>query len=126
VSFAFFATGALFALAGMIWGAVMAASGDFAVAPAHAHLNLIGWASMAIMGGFYALAGDRAPKALAWTSYACLTAATVIMAPSLALAVKGNQSVSPILAVAALLAIVGMASFLLSVLIAWSRKPAAA
>ena len=39
----FFATGAVFALAGMVWGIQMSASHDHTLSPAHGHLNLIGF-----------------------------------------------------------------------------------
>ena len=44
----------------------MGATEDFTLAPAHAHLNLIGWVTMALYGTFYALA-PRAPQKLALT-----------------------------------------------------------
>ncbi len=46
---------ALIAVVGMIWGIGMSASGNHTDAPAHAHLNLIGWVSLALYGTFYAL-----------------------------------------------------------------------
>src|SRR4051812_23240729 len=55
VSAAFFMTGALFLIMGMCWGIAMAVSQNFALAPAHAHLNLLGWVTMSIYGTFYAL-----------------------------------------------------------------------
>ena len=35
---------------GMLWGLQMAISGDHSAHPAHAHLNLLGWVSMALFG----------------------------------------------------------------------------
>lgn len=52
VSAAFFAMGVVYLLLGMSWGMHMGASEDFAMAPAHAHLNLLGWVTMAIYGHF--------------------------------------------------------------------------
>jgi len=46
LSLAFFATAALCVLAGMVWGIQMGVSGNMTEAPAHAHLNLVGWATM--------------------------------------------------------------------------------
>ena len=53
-------------VAGMIWGIVMAASGDHAAMPAHAHLNLLGWVSLFLFGIFYHLhpALDRSRAAM--------------------------------------------------------------
>lgn len=42
-------------IAGMIIGIIMAASGNHSVFPAHAHLNLLGWVSLFLIGIFYRL-----------------------------------------------------------------------
>jgi hypothetical protein len=60
LSLAFFSAGALCALTGMVWGAVMGSTQDFTLAPAHAHLNLVGWATLALMGTFYAVSARPA------------------------------------------------------------------
>jgi hypothetical protein len=52
---AFFLFGVLSLIAGMLLGMHMGASEDFTLAAAHAHLNLVGWATMAIYGTFYTL-----------------------------------------------------------------------
>ena len=41
------------AMIGMGGGIFMAITHDFTLAPAHAHLNLLGWVSMALYGLFY-------------------------------------------------------------------------
>lgn len=46
----FFGLGVLAALVGMTVGIVMAASHNFGLAPMHAHINLVGWASLALFG----------------------------------------------------------------------------
>ena len=50
VAFWFFASGVVYVCLGMIFGSQMAASDDFTFAPAHAHLNLVGWVTMALFG----------------------------------------------------------------------------
>src|SRR5258706_14595215 len=86
---AFFSTAALCVVCGMIWGIIMAASGDHSMMPAHAHLNLMGWATLALMGGFYALTGksDR----LGWLNYGLSPAGLVVSIPSLALLLAGGK-----------------------------------
>ena len=42
-------------IVGMIIGIGMAASGNHSVFPAHAHLNLLGWVSLFLIGIFYRL-----------------------------------------------------------------------
>jgi hypothetical protein len=48
-----FVSAVLAATAGMGLGIWMGAASDFALAPAHAHLNLLGWVSTAMMGLYY-------------------------------------------------------------------------
>jgi hypothetical protein len=48
-----FVLAALCALAGMALGIVMGISQDFTLAPAHAHLNLLGWVTMALYGLYH-------------------------------------------------------------------------
>ena len=45
-----FVIATLAAVTGMAMGIVMAASHDHSLALAHAHLNLLGWVSMALYG----------------------------------------------------------------------------
>lgn len=55
IAAAFFLFGILSVLAGMMLGMHMGQSEDFTLAAAHAHLNLVGWATMALYGTFYTL-----------------------------------------------------------------------
>jgi hypothetical protein len=50
-----FKAAVVFALAGMVMGIAMAASHDHSVFPAHAHLNLLGWVSLFLIGIYYKL-----------------------------------------------------------------------
>ena len=56
----FFATAAIFALCGMVWGIQMSATHDHTLSPAHGHLNLIGFVSMSVFGTYYALTPSAA------------------------------------------------------------------
>jgi hypothetical protein len=122
---AFFATAAVFALGGMLWGIHMGMSDDMTQAPAHAHLNLVGWASMGLMGAFYGYAGDRAPRRLGWINYGVSTAAVLVMVPSLALLLAQGGKMNPGVIVGAVLALTGMALFLAAVVTTWRATRAA-
>jgi uncharacterized protein YhhL (DUF1145 family) len=50
-----FQAAVLMAVLGMVWGLVMAVSGDHSTMPAHAHLILLGWVSLFLFGIFYHL-----------------------------------------------------------------------
>ena len=119
---AFFTAAALCALGGMIWGVVMAASGDHTMMPAHAHLNLLGWATLALMGGFYALTG--AGGRLGWVNFWFSFVGVVIAVPSIAMVMAGNKSGEMGATVGSILAIIGMLAFILAILGRW-RAPQA-
>ena len=125
LSLAFFTTAVLFVLAGMIWGIQMGMSGNMIEAPAHAHLNLVGWASMGLMGAFYGLAGDRAPRLLGWLNYGFSTVAVLVMVPSLALLLATTNKPNPGIIAGSILAFLGMALFFASIIAVW-RAPAPA
>jgi hypothetical protein len=115
VSAAFFMTGALCLLIGMIWGMVMAATQNFAMMPAHAHLNLLGWVTMSIYGTFYALTRETLVPRLAWINYACATLGLAIMIPTLAAFLgTANPSLEPVIAVGSLLSVIGLLTFAIS------------
>lgn len=117
---AFFTTAALYLLAGTVWGAVMGASEDFTQAAAHAHWNLLGWTSLAIMGGFYALA-PRYGQTLGWINFSLSNLGVLIMIPGLARLLAGHGGL-PWVATGALLVILGAACFLLAVALTWRRS----
>jgi hypothetical protein len=95
VSLWFFAVAPLYVLCGMGLGIYMGAAQNFALAPAHAHINLLGWVTMALYGTFFALARD-ASKKLAWTVFALANIANLILFPSLAMVILQGPS-SPFL-----------------------------
>ena len=116
VSLWFFAVAPIYVLIGMGFGIFMGASQDFSLAPAHAHLNLIGWVTMALYGTFYALARDASQK-LAWTTFWLNNVAVAVMFPSLAMVLKFGESSSFVLplVVSEFLALGGMLCFAVSV-----------
>ncbi len=48
-----FRSAVILGIAGMIMGIAMAASGNHSIYPAHAHLNLLGWVGLFLIGIFY-------------------------------------------------------------------------
>jgi cbb3-type cytochrome oxidase subunit 1 len=61
------------ALLGMAAGIFMGITEDFTLTPAHAHLNLLGWVTMALVGLYHRGAGSprgRLATAQVWTSIA--------------------------------------------------------
>lgn len=91
VAAAFFGVGILCVLGGMLWGMDMGASNNMTMMPAHAHLNLVGWATMALYGTFYALTGETLSPKLAWTNFVISTLGILILIPSLAVLLANGQ-----------------------------------
>ena len=90
--------------------------------PTHAHLNLLGWASLALMGTFYALSGQNGR--LGWINFAISVAAVVVLIPSLGVAMAKGGPPNPGVMVGSMLAVVGMLTFLASVLSGWKTAKA--
>ncbi len=95
------------ATAGVIMGARM----DFTYAPVHAHINLLGWASMALAGLIYdrfpRAGGSRLGVAHFWLHNTVLPALMVV----LFLFLGGNQSLGPVLGIFSVLMLLTLALF---------------
>ncbi len=116
VSLAFFTVAPVYVLIGMCWGVYMGISDDHVMAPAHAHLNLLGFVQMSIFGTFYALAKGRYSEKLAWANFWLSNFAVVWMIPILVIILGGNTGIAPIISPGELAAIAGMLIFLVNVL----------
>ena len=123
LAYRFMLAGIVFVLIGMCLGIYMGSKEDFTLAPLHAHLNLVGWATMALMGTFYALSGKGGR--LGWINFWLSTAAVVVMVPFLALYLGGDKPAHNGVIVGTVLAILGMATFLFNVLTTWRGAEAA-
>ena len=89
----FFATGAFFALLGMVWGIQMSATGDHSLSPAHGHLNLVGFVTMSIMGIYYALTPAAATSKWAKAHYFLTVVSVVILVLGIVMALSENGAV---------------------------------
>ena len=125
VSAAFFAMGVVYVLCGMMWGMEMGATEDLAMAPAHAHLNLLGWVTMALYGTFYTLTRDTMSVKLAWANFYVSALGVLVMIPTLALFLRGNDAkYIPVMAVGEVLTVAGMVIFGISVAREFMRQRA--
>ena len=109
------AVAATAALCGMGLGIFMATSQDFTLMPAHAHLNLLGWVSMALYGLYYRGAALLRVR-LAWIQAGVATAGFLTMTGALAaLLVTLDHRFETWIGVGASLSLVAMALFLIQV-----------
>lgn len=105
----FFATAALFAVLGMIWGIQMSASHDHTLSPAHGHLNLIGFVAMSVFGTYYALTPRAAGTRLAVVHYVLVTATVLVLTPGIVFAISEQGEV--LAQIGSLLAVASMLLF---------------
>ncbi|WP_425419894.1 hypothetical protein [Oricola indica] len=111
ISKLFFKTAILFLLVGIAIGLKMSISGVHNVTGAHAHANLLGWVTMAIMGAYYALAPAKAEGRLAIVQYGVYTLGVLIMIPALYMLLLGNPQYEPLVAGGSLITFAGVILF---------------
>lgn len=101
----------IYILLGVCLGIFMAASHDHTLRPVHAHLNLLGWASMALFGLWYRSAPAAADTPLAKVHFWLHNIALPIQMATLAMYVGGNTAVKPVLGGASAVIAVGLLCF---------------
>jgi hypothetical protein len=109
---------AIYFAIGVVLGVTMGASGDHSLFAVHAHVNLLGWVSMALFGLIGTLHPSITEGRVAATQFWMYNVGVPLMLGALTLRLKGFASVEPVIAVASIL--VGC-SVLLFVWLAFSR-----
>lgn len=113
-----FRLAALYFALGVVMGVTMGASGDHSLFAVHAHVNLLGWVSMALFGLIGtvhpSITEGRAASAQFWM----YNLGVPVMLGALTLRLKGFPSVEPLIGVASIL--IGC-SVLLFVWLAFTR-----
>ncbi|MDW4498159.1 hypothetical protein R5H30_09225 [Sulfitobacter sp. D35] len=90
LSLAFMLSGIVAVIVGMVWGLQMGASQDHTMAPAHAHLNLLGWVSLSIFAVYYHLVPRAEDSRLAKLHFALAVGGLILMVPGIAMANVGR------------------------------------
>jgi hypothetical protein len=107
-----FIIGVLAGITGIALGIFMAASEDHSLAPAHAHLNLLGWVTMMLYGLYHHVA-PQSGRWLNWLQVSCGAAGFPIFTGALAhYLATGDVQVIAHAWIGALLTLVGMILFL--------------
>jgi hypothetical protein len=109
------------ALMGMGMGIFMGVTQDFSIAPAHAHLNLLGWVSMAIYSMFYRAYPTAGEGGFAWLHFLIAFPAALTMAAGIALKHTGNPNGEMLAAVGSIATIVGFLIFTAKVFVHTAR-----
>jgi hypothetical protein len=107
----YFRAAILFLIVGIAIGIHMSISQNHAVTGAHAHVNLLGWVTSALFGGYYALNPAKANGRLPIIQFAVYTLGVALMSGSLYLLLTGNTGVEPIVAVSSLITFAGVLLF---------------
>ena len=123
VSNNFLRLGVLAALVGMSLGVWMGANQTFVLRPVHAHVNLLGFASMMLFGLFYRVFPEAGRGWLPVAHFVLSVVGFLIMAPSLTLLLLGNTTVAPFLAGSEVMLVASMLLFVAIVFMATFRTP---
>jgi hypothetical protein len=101
----------IYLIAGVALGIAMGATQNFAMRPVHAHLNLLGWTSVALAGLIYAVFPAAAASRLARIHFWLHNTSTPVMMSALALVLLGHTAAVPFLVAAELTAAAGILVF---------------
>jgi hypothetical protein len=101
---------------GAVLGIWMGIASNFALAPVHAHLLLLGWLSLAMAGVIYHLYPQAALTPLAKAHFWLHNLGLPVFMIGLGLLLTGRGNVMPLVVGAALVVLCGLALFALNVL----------
>jgi hypothetical protein len=113
----------LYLIAGVGLGLYMAASKDHSLFPVHAHLNLLGWVTLALFGLFYRFVPAAANTRLARLQFWIYVPAHFVQMVLLATFMAGTPAVEPALGAVSML--VGAAIVLFAIVV-WRHTSATA
>jgi hypothetical protein len=101
----------VYLMAGVGLGIVMGATENFTLRPVHAHLNLLGWATLALAGLIYSVYPKAAETRLARVHFCLHNTAFPVMMGSLCFLLYGHSEVIPVLAGSEFVAAAGVIVF---------------
>lgn len=101
----------------------MAGTSNYTQMPVHAHINLLGWLSLAVAGILYRLWPEAAATRLAKAHFALYNAGFPIMTIALVLFLQGVAKAEPFVALGAVLLGAGVVAFTLNVLVNFRSQP---
>jgi hypothetical protein len=114
----------LYLALGVTLGVVMGMLQKFTYTPVHAHLNLLGWASLALIGLVYHAFPQAAETRLARIHFWLHNLGLPPLMISLALVLSGNAALEPVVGICSLIVWLGVILFVVNIWLA--VRPAAA
>lgn len=118
----FLRTGVIAGMAGMTLGIAMGVSNDFTLRSVHAHVNLLGWASLFLFGLFYR-AVPHADGAVARWHFGLAVAGLITLTAGVAAIATGEMALAALAKVGSVLSIIGMVLFAYNVFRATASGP---
>ena len=101
---------------GIIAGAAMGISHRFQYAPVHAHLNLLGWASLALAGLIYHLHPRAAQTRLAQFHFWLHNLGLPVFMLGMFLRIAGHEEAEAVIAIGAITVLIGVQMFVVNVM----------
>ena len=115
----------IYVIVGMAFGIFMALSEDHSQTPTHAHMNLMGWASMALYAVVYRVWPEAARSPLAAWHFWVTNLGTLVLTIGIAGIMAGREaSFGPIAGVGSFVALAGVLLFAVIVFTRVSLTPA--
>lgn len=111
ISHLYFRTAIVFLILGVLVGLQMAMTQDHSVVGAHAHINLLGWVTSAIFGGYYALNPAKAQGRLPVIQYWIYAPSVAVLSVALYFMLRGNMALEPVVAISSLVVLLGIVLF---------------
>ena len=102
---------------GALLGLFMGITQKFVLAPVHAHLLLLGWASLALAGLVYHLYPGAASTRLAHVHFWLHNLGLPVFMVGLGMLLTGSESAGPIVAASASVVLIGLGTFATNVLV---------
>lgn len=101
----------LYLIVGIGIGIMMGATHNFTLRPVHAHINLLGWTTMALAGLTYSVFPEAGLSKLAKVHFWLANISMPVMAVTLGLYLMGNEKIVPALAASEFVAAAGVLTF---------------
>jgi len=102
---------AVYLIIGVAMGIMMGASRDFTLRPVHAHVNLLGFATLALSGLIYSVFPKAGESVLARIHFWLMNVSLPVMMVALCFMLKGQVQALPALVVSEFMAAGGVLAF---------------
>lgn len=107
----------LYLCAGVSLGLFMGASHDHTLFPVHAHINLLGWVSLTLIGIIYHFFPVAGASRLATVQFWLHNGALIVMMGALGVHLYGNEAIETVVALGSVVMLVSMFLFAGNVLV---------